>query len=92
MPDGMSEDLGRFAPLQQAGQAMRRKTWDELGLEEKIERIREVLRMKEFAIGELREQLGALLSHQHGTNGELLQPVRYGMGGQGVGRGYDPLA
>lgn len=66
----------------------RHKTWDELGLEEKVNRLRQVIRAKEMAISELREGFSTLMQHQHGKNGELLPPVYGGgMGQSQSGRG-----
>lgn len=72
-------------------EALRRRTWDEQGLEEKVELLRQQLRSKDFALREIREQLNVLMQHQHGPNGELLAPL-FRLGAQLTGSSYDPLA
>lgn len=70
----------------------RMKTWDECTPDERIERLREQLRTKEMAIGELRQQIDLLMRHQHGAHGELLQPLYGYSQGMVCGPRCDPLA
>lgn len=72
-------------------EALRRKTWDEQPLEEKIELLRKQLRSKDFALREIREQLNVLMQHSHGPTGELLAPLLSRFASN-LGSSFDPLA
>lgn len=81
---------GRYASL---GNPVRAKTWDELTPDERIERLRDALRSKDFAIQELQRQLYALSVHRHGDNGELFVPFHSSLGVASCGPyTHDPLA
>lgn len=88
----LAEDLqGSLGAVSAGPRIERRKPWDELTPDERIERLRDALRSKEMAIQDLQNQLGRLMSHTHGRNGELLGPL-YGFEGMAACRRYDPLA
>lgn len=85
----------------QAGNALGRidKTWDECGIEEKVERIRQQLRahrdVTEYAARSASQALDLSRNHQHGATGEVLKPVNGHGGGSQTGlvggSGFDPL-
>lgn len=88
------QSLGKVAAAGALLQGIgRMKTWDELTVEEKLDRLRDCLRSKDMAVQDLRAQVGALGLHQHGEGGQILVPL-YNVLGQGSmgGRVYDPLA
>jgi hypothetical protein len=77
--------------------ASREKTWDECGIEQKVERVRsqllmyrDLLQYASRTAGEAKELAGR---HEHNAVGEVLQPVQRHGGGQAEvgGRGFDPL-
>ncbi len=68
----------------------RRKKWDELTTDERIERLRECLRSKDMAVQAIREDLLRLMNHTHGAHGELLGPL-HGFPQCAELRRYDPL-
>ena len=51
------------------------KYWSELTVEEKLERMRGVLKTLEMSQGGLRRQFDKLRLHRHGENGLLLVPI-----------------
>lgn len=77
-----------------AQQAKREKTWDESGIEEKVERLRRHEQETRRWLQALQEQMQHVPEHQHGQHGEILvrQHGGYGMvaGGQAQRR-FDPL-
>ena len=81
------------------GLAARRK-WDDLGIEEKLERLRAVLRAPQGGLELERVIRGhheirqLLVEHAHGADGKAVSPISYGLGiATGYGPGtYDPLA
>lgn len=78
-------------------QAQREKTWDECGIEEKVERIRQQLRMfrdaVQYTARTASEAKELAVSHQHNqATGAVLQEVRrHGGAVEGAGSGFDPL-
>jgi hypothetical protein len=78
--------------------AKREKTWDECGIEEKVERIRHQLRqlrdMSQYVARTASEAKEIAVSHQHNhATGEVLRPVQR-HGGAEAGsdsRSFDPL-
>ena len=74
----------------------RRKTWDECGIEERQERLRDELRSQRNylnnVLGRVENQVTKMESHTHGANGELLVPLLlHGLGEMDQIRGHDPL-
>lgn len=77
----------------------RAKTWDECGLEEKVERIRQELRATRdtagYAARNSVEALKIAATHIHGELGQVAIQVQghgqMGFSAGGEGRGYDPL-
>ena len=57
--------------------ASREKYWSEINSEEKTARLRHRVKELESSLGELRNQLGKLLKHQHGDSGLLLPMDTY---------------
>lgn len=85
-----AQDSGRF---QQLGECARRKTWDERGVEEKIELLRDLLRSKDLAIKDLREQVASLMDHRHdAVTGEPTRRLWSNCGAMPMGQFFDPLA
>lgn len=86
-------------PYRTASEAMakREKTWDECGIEEKVERIRQQLRMfrdaVQYTARTASEARDIAVNHQHNhATGEVLQGVRrHGGAMEGSGSGFDPL-
>lgn len=76
----------------------REKTWDECGIEDKVERLRRAMRnQKHLVEGAFQTAHGAhLVAHTHQHNavtGEVLAPVNKHHGGaESAGRIFDPLA
>ena len=56
------------------GLAMREKYWDELGTDEKIERMRAEVKRWQRKCDRLERELSGLQSHQHGNDGTILVP------------------
>ena len=93
LTDSMQESPGPRAAqgsYQTLGPARRQKQWEAMTADERIERLREVVRSKDMSISELQAQLNALQQHQHGAQGQIMVPVYHAFGG--IGRCYDPLA
>jgi len=84
--------------------AVPRQPWAECCIEEKLERLREEAinarsnaRWHAERLNRTDNQVNCLDNHQHGADGTvLIRPRdaerRYVEVGQGIGRGYDPLA
>ncbi len=82
--------------LGEAMMAKREKTWDECGIEEKVERLRQQLRnhrdMSGHTYRRASEAHDLAQNHQHSPTGEVLKPARERGGAeQAGGSGYDPL-
>lgn len=76
--------------------AKREKTWDECGIEEKVERIRrELLGVRDMGHSAYRnanEARELAARHQHSASGEVLRSAERSGGMVGAeGRGFDPL-
>lgn len=77
--------------------------WDEMGIEQKLEKLRQTVR-ETFdvvhacfrQVESLREEIRRLDRHSHSPSGEVFVPleqVRYGLETRNIsGRQYDPLA
>lgn len=94
MPGEVREHLGAFMNIGSGGaKPGRPKSWEEATPDERIERLRDVIRSKDMAIQDLRQMVSALMSHTHGKRGELLGPI-FAWGNQTIsgGSSYDPLA
>jgi hypothetical protein len=95
MPNDVSNQAaGQLANL---SQAKRDKTWDELDLAGKVERLRQVLRDQSHTVQAgfriARDAQDLSEHHQHGHTGEVLRPARSRIGGmESAGRQRDPLA
>jgi len=99
MRDEQEDRLKKAAP--QAGTqtgAMRELTWDECGIEEKVERLRREFRMardiQEYTARTAGDAAEIARDHSHGDHGQVLTPVRRHGGHAelaGSGRGFDPL-
>lgn len=99
----MDKERANYANAGQAGgvdtmaltKAYREKTWDECGIEEKVERLRGVLQDTRSWNRSLAEQQRHVQPHQHGQHGEILiAQGGYGLVGAQIGGGhrpYDPL-
>lgn len=78
--------------------AKREKTWDECGIEERLERLRQqqrgTVRIQQDVIRNLRERVDMLERHQHNSLGEVLVSVHAGRhGSMDMDSGQrDPLA
>jgi hypothetical protein len=78
----------------------REKTWDECGIEEKVERVRRAMRDQRYMVDSTFRLVSAasetVHAHQHNNvTGEVLKPAnRYdGLAGpEGSARSFDPLA
>lgn len=62
----------------------REKFWDELTLEEKLDRTRAMVKGLKTAVRELSIQLDAMQQHQHGSGGAILVPWH-------TGQKFDPV-
>jgi hypothetical protein len=78
--------------IQQLGQGVRARAWDERSVEEKIELLRDLLRSKELMIRDIVEQVDALMDHRHDAS--TGQPVRrlWPSVTRPTGRSFDSLA
>ena len=91
----IGETAGRLGGFESA---KREKTWDECGIEEKVERLRRVMRDQQHMIraGWNTAHAANELARQHQHNsvtGEVLAAVNRGnMAGESIGRSFDPLA
>lgn len=78
--------------------ASREKSWDECGIEEKVERLRRVMQQQQHMVRSAWNTASAAqeLARQHQHNnmtGEVLSAVnRHGSAGEAMGRSFDPLA
>ena len=75
------------------GGPCRQKTWEEMSLEEAVERMREEVRYLRREVTDLKKGLGKLKFHQHAQDGSLLVPFK-NRDDDDHPRGYfyDPLA
>ncbi len=77
--------------------ASRERTWDECGIEEKVERVRSQIMMYrdmlQYASRTASEAKDLAGRHEHNATGEVLQPVQRQGGGyaESIGRSFDPL-
>lgn len=71
------------------------KKWAELTSDEKIEILREELRMSRYTVArvyKLEDQARKFLEHQHGQDGKALFPHKEDYGGSSASMTYDRLA
>ncbi len=83
MPECHDGTLGEVKPISEHGaQAYRQKFWSELTIEEKVERMREVMKQKDQMISELWRVVEQLKVHTHAHHdGRIL----YDLGQRGYG-------
>ncbi len=76
----------------------REKTWDECGIEEKVERLRRAMRDQKHMVDASWRTASAAndlaRQHQHNpsTGAVLAEVNRHGGGAEAMGRSFDPLA
>lgn len=68
---------------------MREKDWNELDVLERLERMRQIVKMNAREIQSLNEQLARLLDHQHNTQGEIVIRLHRTLGMLGSSKGRD---
>lgn len=92
-PDPAAGNLSGKIPM-----PSREKTWDECGIEDKVERLRRVMREQKHMLDAAWRTASAAsdLARQHQHNpstGAVLSEVnRHGGGAEAMGRSFDPLA
>lgn len=69
----------------------RDKTWDESGIEEKVERLRRAVRDLRWGIQDARRRARQFEDHQHSALGDVVVPLRSKYDEDGA-MGRDPLA
>lgn len=77
--DAKANMAGSGVQVGTLGMAARERTWDECGIEEKVERMREALLRLEGVIGQASKRAGEALTvakvHEHGLRGDVLTPA-----------------
>ena len=87
-----------LGPLSSPGREMREKTWDECGIEEKVERLRRVLQQQQHMVraawntASAAENLARQHQHNSMTGAVLSEVNRNNIAGEAMGRSFDPLA
>lgn len=89
----MSDEVLNQKTMQTMGMASREKTWDECGIEEKVERLRRELRSQGFGLQRAQRDAANFREHEHNVHGEIVIPLRSKHGGaDSEERSRDPLA
>ena len=97
MDEQANQAIGSPTFLRERGPTAPKK-WDDLGIEEKLERLRAVLRASQGGLERVirghHEVFDLLLSHAHGADGKPVSPISYGHGtvSGNSSQAYDPLA
>ena len=78
--------------IQKLTSAHRDKTWDECGIEEKVERLRRELMGWRWQITDLRRRTETFENHQHDSRGEIVVPLHSRSHGVGEASTRDMLA
>lgn len=69
----------------------RSQSWDECGIEEKVERLRREVQNLRWGLNDMRRRTAHFEQHEHNAKGEVVVPLRE-RGGQGEASGRDMLA